>query len=150
MTIIMTTTTAERVLAIAGRWIGTPYRHQGAAEGIGCDCLGLVRGIWRELYGAEPEPVPPYAMDWAARSGDERLEAAARRHFRPLAHLREAVPGDLLLFRFRPDQLARHAGILATDGYFIHAYEQAGVIRSALVQGFVRRIAGCYRVTEVS
>ncbi len=69
-----------RVQAIAGTWIGTPYRHQGAMKGVGCDCLGLVRGIWRELYGQEPEAVPAYAPDWAERSGEERLMAAAERH----------------------------------------------------------------------
>ena len=29
------------------RWIGTPYRHQASLKGVGCDCLGLVRGVWR-------------------------------------------------------------------------------------------------------
>lgn len=140
--------TGERVLAIARRWIGTPYRHQGSTEGVGCDCLGLVRGIWRELYGDEPETAPPYAPDWAERSGEERLLAAAARHFLPLAELAEAGPGDLLLFRFRPQFSAKHAGILDEHGYFIHAYEQAGVIRSALVQGYRRRVAGCYRFPE--
>lgn len=138
----------QRVLRIAERWIGTPYRHQGSAEGIGCDCLGLVRGIWRELHGAEPELPPPYAPDWAERAGEDRLEAAARRHFAMLPGLAEARPGDLLLFRFRPHFAAKHLGILAGEAYFIHAYEQAGVIRSALVPGFRRRITGCYRFPD--
>lgn len=135
----------EKALALAVTWIGTPYRHQGAAKGIGCDCLGLVRGIWRELYGTEPEPVPAYATDWAERTGDERLIAAARRHFQVLGGLEGAEPGDLLLFRFRPHGVAKHAGILEHGGYFIHAYEQAGVIRSALVPSWRRRVAGVFR-----
>eukprot|EP01032_Pedospumella_encystans_P000313 gene313-351_t len=90
-----------QVLAIAGRWIGTPYRHQGAVKGVGCDCLGLVRGIWRELYGAEPEAVPAYAPDWAERAGEERLMAAAGRHFVNVPSFDESLPGDLVLFRFR-------------------------------------------------
>lgn len=102
-----------QVLAIAGRWIGTPYRHQGAVKGVGCDCLGLVRGIWRELYGAEPEAVPAYAPDWAERAGEERLMAAAGRHFLAVPSFDESLPGDLVLFRFRPHLAAKHAGILA-------------------------------------
>ncbi|KAB2949447.1 MAG: hypothetical protein F9K19_23780, partial [Rhizobiaceae bacterium] len=47
--------TGRRVLEAAIGWIGTPYRHQASRKGVGCDCLGLVRGIWRELYGSEPE-----------------------------------------------------------------------------------------------
>lgn len=102
-----------QVLAIAGTWISTPYRHQGAVKGVGCDCLGLVRGIWRELYGAEPEAVPAYQPDWAERAGEERLMLAADRHFLPVASLAESLPGDLVLFRFRPHLAAKHAGILA-------------------------------------
>lgn len=143
-------TTAESILTIAERWIGTPYRHQASSRGIGCDCLGLVRGIWRDVYGGEPELPPPYTVDWAERRGEERLEDAARRHFLPVAGLAEARPGDLLLFRFRPQFAAKHVGILAEHDRFIHAYEQAGVIRSALVPGWRRKIAGCCRFPQLS
>ncbi|NBB51022.1 peptidase [Rhizobium sp. CRIBSB] len=164
------------VLAIARTWIGTPYRHQGAVKGVGCDCLGLVRGIWRELYGAEPEAVPAYAPDWAERAGEERLMAAAGRHFLAVPLFEESLPGDLVLFRFRPHLAAKHAGILARvpvengdrgcgDGAcggdwsddhrrvpppnaFIHAYEQSAVTLSALVPGWRRKIAGIYRFPE--
>jgi NlpC/P60 family putative phage cell wall peptidase len=100
------------VLAIARAWIGTPYRHQGAVKGLGCDCLGLIRGICRELYGAEPEAVPAYAADWAERTGEERLLQAAGRHFLVVPSFAESRPGDLVLFRFRPHLAAKHAGIL--------------------------------------
>ncbi len=39
----------DRVVAIARDWIGTPYVHQASAQGAGCDCLGLLRGVWRAL-----------------------------------------------------------------------------------------------------
>ncbi|MHA7970335.1 NlpC/P60 family protein [Rhizobium sp. CAU 1783] len=135
----------ERVVAVAEAWIGTPYRHQGAVKGVGCDCLGLVRGIWREIYGAEPEAVAPYAPDWAERGGRERLIEAAARHCSPVAGIGQALPGDLLIFRFRPQFAAKHAGILASPETFIHAYEQAAVIRSALVPSWRGRLAGIYR-----
>lgn len=139
----------ERVLAIAGRWIGTPYRHQASREGVGCDCLGLVRGIWREIYGAEPEIVPAYAPDWAERSGEERLLEAGLRHFGPSFAFAEARPGDLLLFRWRAGCAAKHAGIFAGEGHFIHAYEQAAVVRSPLTPGWARRIAAVHRFPEI-
>ncbi|THV25809.1 NlpC/P60 family protein [Peteryoungia ipomoeae] len=143
------------VLQIATAWIGTPYRHQASTLGIGCDCLGLVRGIWRGLYGTEPEAVPAYQPDWAERSGEERLMAAAARHFLTLSGFAEAIPGDLVLFRFRPGLAAKHAGILtrrsAAQGppdAFIHAYEQGAVTCSALVPAWRARIAGLYRFPE--
>ena len=71
--------TRSAVLAEARDWIGTPYQHQASAKHAGCDCLGLVRGVWRALYGAEPEEAPAYTPDWAERHGAETLMDAARR-----------------------------------------------------------------------
>jgi NlpC/P60 family putative phage cell wall peptidase len=60
-----TKVTRADIACEARRWIGTPYRHQASLHGVGCDCLGLVRGVWRAFYGDEPEVTPAYASDWA-------------------------------------------------------------------------------------
>lgn len=142
--------TSVLMLNIAAGWIGTPYRHQASMKGVGCDCLGLVRGVWRELYGAEPEEPEPYAPDWAERGGRERLAEAALRHFGPPVDRTDMQPGDVLLFRFRPGAAAKHLGILADEGRFIHAYEQAGVVSSPLVPSWARRIVAVHRFPEQS
>ncbi|MFK0331692.1 NlpC/P60 family protein [Rhizobium sp. NPDC090275] len=139
---------STEVLRLAEGWIGTPYRHQASLKGVGCDCLGLIRGIWRELYGTEPERPPPYAPDWAERGGGDRLMEAALRHFGPPLPLVEARPGDVLLFRWRPQLAAKHAGILSGERQFIHAYEQAAVVTSPLVPSWRRRISGVFRFPE--
>ena len=141
---------AERIIAIAESWIGTPYRHQGATRGIGCDCIGLIRGIWRELYGEEPEPVGPYAPDWAERGGEDRLLEAGIRLFGPALGLGQMQPSDLLLFRWRPDTMVKHAGILDGPSHFIHAYEQMAVTRSVLVPSWRRKIAAVHRFPRAS
>ena len=69
---------AEAVIAAARGWIGTPYLHQASLKGVGTDCLGLVRGVWREVMGAEPEAPPPYAPGWAEMGGGEAMAEAAR------------------------------------------------------------------------
>jgi NlpC/P60 family putative phage cell wall peptidase len=140
----------SEVVRIARGWIGTPYRHQGTAKGVGCDCLGLVRGVWRELYGSEPEQPGPYGTDWAERSGEERLLEAAMRHFGVAIASNGMQPGDLLLFRWQAGTAAKHAGILSAERHFIHAYEQAGVIESALVPGWRKRIAGVFRFPQLA
>ena len=132
-----------RVLEEAASWIGTPYRHGASVKGVGCDCLGLVRGVWRALYGEEPERVPPYASDWAEAGGGDPLLDAARRHMTE-CDIRNAQPGDLLLFRWRDGTAAKHLGILAEGGRFIHAYEGHAVFASALVPQWKRRIAGAF------
>jgi NlpC/P60 family putative phage cell wall peptidase len=130
----------DRVIGIARGWLGTPYRHQASLKGVGADCLGLVRGIWRELYGAEPEPLPAYSPDWAEASGRETLAGAARRHMieRPPT---DGRPGDLLLCRWRKNYPAKHAAIVSTDGMMIHAQEGAGVCEVPLSPWWRRRIA---------
>lgn len=129
------------VLAARG-WIGTPYVHQASVKGAGCDCLGLLRGVWRDLFGAEPEAVPAYTRDWSEPQGDERLFRAAVRHLsrKPLGH---AAPGDVLLFRMREGAVAKHVGLQAEIGpspTFIHAYSGHGVIESALSAPWARRV----------
>ncbi|HVV42913.1 MAG TPA: hypothetical protein VHC94_17820 [Nitrobacter sp.] len=91
--------TRDAIVAEARAWIGTRYRHQASLKGVGCDCLGLVRGVWRHCIGDEPETPPPYAPDWAEARGEETLAAAAFRHLVPIS--REALgAGDVLLFRW--------------------------------------------------
>lgn len=142
-------TTQSRVLEIASAWIGTPYRHQATLKGVGCDCLGLLRGIWRDLYGREPETPGAYAPDWAECGCGERLAEAASRHFGPPLALAAMQPGDVLLFRWRAGAAAKHLGILDHGGRFIHAYEQAGVVSSPLVFSWARRIAFVHRFPDI-
>lgn len=130
------------LLAAARRWIGTPYRHQASLKGAGCDCLGLIRGLWREYLGDEPEPLTPYAPDWAeAAEGPEAetLLAAAERWLVPVS-LHKRQPGDVLLFRWRDGAPVKHAGILSTGEQLIHAYERVGVIECPLGTAWARRI----------
>ncbi|MFC2967853.1 NlpC/P60 family protein [Acidimangrovimonas pyrenivorans] len=140
--------TGDRAVALARGWIGTPYRHQGSAKGAGCDCLGLLRGVWLELYGAEPVAVPPYTADWAEPEGRELLlEAAGRWLVRSAA----AAPGDVLLFRMRAGSIAKHLGIAGAVGAapsFVHAYGGHGVVESALTTPWRRRIVARFQFPE--
>lgn len=130
------------IVAQARSWIGTPYLHQTACKGAGCDCLGLIRGIWREIYGREPERVPAYSMDWSEPQGEEQLWRAARRWLVPKA-LGQETPGDVLLFRMRDGGIAKHLGVAAHVGQnasFIHAYSGHSVEESPLSAPWRRRI----------
>lgn len=132
----------SRVVDAARGWIGTPYRHQSACKGAGCDCLGLVRGVWREVVGAEPEQVPAYSMDWSEPQGDEVLWRAAARWL-TAKPLRDEAEGDVILFRMREGSVAKHLGIIGRTGAeasFIHAYAGHQVSESALTLPWRRRI----------
>ncbi|MEM6371505.1 MAG: NlpC/P60 family protein [Pseudomonadota bacterium] len=126
----------------ARAWIGTPYVHQHAAQGAGCDCLGLIRGVWRAVMGCEPERPPAYSMDWSEPQGAEMLWAAALRHLSPKS-LDAAAPGDVILFRMRAGSVAKHLGIQTQIGQpaaFVHAYSGHGVVESPLSAPWARRI----------
>lgn len=58
----MTNTLPERVVIAARAWIGTPYHHQASLMGVGTDCLGLVRGVWRDIHGRDAEAPPAYSL----------------------------------------------------------------------------------------
>jgi NlpC/P60 family putative phage cell wall peptidase len=135
--------TRPDIVALARTWLGTPYHHQASAKGVGTDCIGLVRGIWRELYGREAEAAPAYTRDWAEASGRETLLEAARRHLIEIAPS-QAAPGDVLVFRYRGAAVAKHAGVLATPDTIIHAMEGAPVCEVALSPWWRRRIAGAF------
>lgn len=140
----------DDVVAAARRWIGTPYVHQSSAHGAGSDCLGLLRGIWRDVLGREPAPIPAYSMDWSEPQGEEVLWTAARRHLRTKP-LDEEAPGDVLLFRMRRNAVAKHLGIagaVATDATFIHAYTGHGVVESPLSAPWRRRIVARFEFPE--
>lgn len=143
---------AARAVASARGWIGTPYRHQASCLGSGCDCLGLLRGVWRELFGSEPASVPPYSRDWAEAGGDETLLQAARTHLVAVP-LGAAMPGDVIVFRLRDRGVAKHVGLQTRTGdapCFVHAYERHGVIESPLSAPWTRRIAGRFRFPKES
>lgn len=130
----------DAIVAAARAWIGTPYRHQASCQGAGADCLGLIRGVWRTLYGAEPGPVPAYTRDWQEPQGEERLWQAAAEYLRA----RPPGPvqsGDVLLFRVRSQSVAKHLGIATGPDNFVHAYSGRGVVEAYLSAPWRRRIA---------
>jgi NlpC/P60 family putative phage cell wall peptidase len=158
--------TRTHIVAIARTWLGTPYHHQASLKGAGTDCIGLVRGIWRDLYGCEPQTLPAYTRDWAEAHGCETLLEAARRHLVELAPT-EAEPGDILIFRWRRNAPAKHCAVLAepplracgervgvrggnkdypiVSGTMIHALEGAPVAEVAFSPWWQRRLAGTFR-----
>lgn len=129
-----------RVVDIARDWLGTPYHDQASRHGAGCDCLGLLRGIWRELLGPETLSVPAYSRDWGETGREEVLAEAAKRVLIRI-DVDQAGTGAVVLFRMRSGAIVKHCGILTAPDRFIHAYERLGVIEEPLTPAWRRRIA---------
>lgn len=131
------------VVRLARGWIGTPYHHQASARGVGADCLGLVRGVWRELHGHEAEIVPAYSRDWAEASGRETMLEGARRQLVEIDP-KEAGAGDVVVFRLRPGTVAKHAAIVASATTMVHAMEGGAASEVTMGPWWRRRVAGAF------
>ena len=148
------------IVAIARSWIGTPYVHQASVKGAGCDCLGLLRGVWRELRGEEAEAPPPYSPDWAEARGEETLHDALARHLNEI-ELKDIAPGDVVLFRMVARGPAKHCGIIGCatasllerggaekDGALtlIHARQNKRVSEEAFSAPWRKKLAFAFRI----
>lgn len=137
---------SEIVVAAAREFLGTPYRHQASLPGVGCDCLGLLRGVWRALYGAEPMAMPPYRADLR-----DPLNAGALRRAAERLLVRETGPldaGQVVLFRLSGMAEPKHCGILLGPTRFIHAQERLGVVEANLTEAWARRVWGRFGFPE--
>ncbi|MFN7110537.1 MAG: NlpC/P60 family protein [Brevundimonas sp.] len=139
---------AAAVVAAARAWLGTPYRHQASVKGVGADCLGLVRGVWREVVGEEPEGLPAYSPDWAETGGRETLLEAAGRWLKPVP-VEAMRAGDVLLFRMSPGAAVKHCAILSDLGgpepRMVHAYWGRAVVESWMGTWWRRRLVAVFR-----
>lgn len=134
---------ADAVIAAARVFIGTPYRHQASLAGAGCDCLGLLRGVWRALYGAEPMTVPAYRADMRDPSNAGALRRAAEALL--VAEAGPLAAGQVVLFRIGGMAEPKHCGILVGPARFIHAQERLGVVEADLTEAWARRVSGRFR-----
>jgi NlpC/P60 family putative phage cell wall peptidase len=135
--------TRPRIVETARAWIGTPYHHQASVRGAGCDCLGLIRGVWRDLYRCEPEAPPPYSPDWGECGEVEHLLDAATRHMIPIAVV-DAREGDVLAFRMRERCMAKHLAIKTSEWSMTHAQSDDSVREVTLTPYWRRHIAAAF------
>lgn len=135
------------IIAEAESWIGTPFRHQGRAKGVGVDCVGLPVAVAQALgllpgdydtgpYGRQPNP----------RELLSRAAAVGRR-----VDIADAGPGDVLLLALPPDRVPMHFGILDYAGGLIHASEPLGrVVRHGMTPEWWRQVHAVYRLPGVA
>jgi len=134
----MTRPALDRAIVQAARgWLGTPYHHQQSAKGVGTDCLGLVRGVWREVIGPEAEIIPAYSSSWLT-GGDDVLLKALRRHMEPVYGINA---GRVLAFRYRQGQPLSHLAVATGTSTMIHAYHKGAVMEVDISSWWMRRCA---------
>ena len=115
-------------------------------KSLGCDCLGLLRGVYKEVTGREPENPPPYSPSWDEVGSQELMLAAANKF---LVKTDTIIPGNVLIFRMRRNSVAKHCGIVISQNTMVHAHFSHGVIEENLGSYWISRIAGIFSFPEV-
>lgn len=116
----------QAIVREARSWIGTRYRHQGRAKGIGVDCIGLIGGIAAalNLTGAQEWAMDRDLHNYARTPDPTLLLAACLRYFDRVASVAEAREGDILLFSLQNQP--RHFAVISVAGSgpmrVVHAY----------------------------
>ena len=120
----------QDIIASARDWLGTPFHHQASEKHTGCDCLGLLRGVWFDLYGHSVSTALVYDVSWMRHGKDLLLEALQESLLR--VRSTEILPGHVLLFRWRPYWAASHLAIATSPDTIIHAQDGCGVCEVSL------------------
>ena len=134
------------VIKNANLWLGTPYQHQASYLGVGSDCLGLIRGIYKKIYKKDPCHIPNYSRRVYANEPEILLEMA--QNYLNEIVLETLLPGHVLLFRMRLDLPARHLGILVDDNHMIHAAEGHFVLKSVYNHWWRRKTVAAFSFPE--
>ena len=115
------------VVAEAMTWLGTNYHAHARIKGVGVDCAQFVLGVYTVALGITEPEIPPYAIDWFMHSSQEKYLEGLAPYMMERSHLPpDALPGDLVLFRF--GRANSHAGIVTAWPEFVHADRQIGKV----------------------
>ncbi|MEX0971532.1 MAG: NlpC/P60 family protein [Paracoccaceae bacterium] len=126
-----------RICAAARGWIGTPYHHAQSARGLGCDCVGLLVGVYEEVTGRPAPPLPSYGPSWADGGAETLLRGLATRLY-PATGI---DAGTIITFRYRRYLPARHVAIATGPDRMIHAYDKRAVAEVEISHWWRQRIA---------
>ena len=135
------------VVKTARGWLGTPYLHQSSVKQVGCDCLGLVVGVYQELFDNPKIKLPPYTANWRDRAYEAELMAIAEDHLSEDTQIC-MEPGRIALFQMARGYPLKHCGIITSRDQFIHAQERIGVAEVPLSDWWHKRVRKTFYFQE--
>lgn len=118
----------QDVIDEARRWVGTPFHHQASTIGVGCDCIGLIRGIGRNLELAGPTP-----QEWRTMGGYSRVPSPRIMGAHMMKYMEQTTdpkPGDVAWIAWRKG-IPMHVAVISQMGdrtMLIHASEGFGKV----------------------
>lgn len=137
---------AYLIIKEALEWLGTPYKHESRLKGVGCDCIGLVIGVWEKVFGESiPIDIPKYSPDWNDHKMDDPMVKQAARVMKRVP-VNALKPSNVIVFRMNPNMAAKHCGILISDKQFIHSYSRSSVRLENMTQSWKRKIVAGFEM----
>lgn len=141
---------SNKVEKAARDLIGTRYMLGYSKPKIGCDCIGVIEHVWREVRGDSPPLRAPATVDYYNDPRDLLLNGARRY----LQELKLAELGAVLVFRIRDTPGCSHIGICSEmkEGQpyrFIHAHDGRmvrKVVETTLGTLWLLRLAGIFKI----
>lgn len=134
---------ADRVIAEARTWIGTPWHHLARVKGAGVDCAQFLVAVFAAAGAIEPFEADYYPADWHMHRDEPRFLEMLLRHGERVT---DPQPGDVVMFNF--GRHAAHGGIVIAWPLIIHAFRDEGAVCYTHVVGspIEDRVAGFFRV----
>lgn len=149
--------TRADIVAEARTWIGTPFQHQQSAKQVASDCIGLVRGVFREV-GLRSEPV--VRTQAAAFAGYARSpDGVSFKRFCDMTMLSieigDMLPGDVALFAY-VRRMPHHCAIVGDYAHgglsMIHSIgpgNEGEVVEHRFDDSWRKRLVAAYSIPGV-
>lgn len=139
------TATRAQIVTTAREWLGTPYKHQASLKGVGCDCVGLIKGLSHELKLTEYDTLGASDQkynNYSQMPDSAFMREALGRWLTPI-RIQDVQDGDVLFLAWVKDP--QHLA-LKTDIGILHSYLQARkVVEHALDAAWAAKIIAAYR-----
>jgi hypothetical protein len=136
----------NKIVEKAREWIGTPFHEQGRHKGIGCDCVGLILGIAKDIGAISLTGKPWDKCDMSTYDTDEDSQIMLEllpKNF-PTAK-KQFELGNILLIEIIPN---KYHVCLITDEMplrIIHSCSSIGVVTEhRIIPSWKKQIKGCF------
>ena len=119
------------IISVADQWIGTPFHEQGRQKSVGCDCIGLILGVAKEVGAISLTNQPwdqCYVHAYDPLTDSQLLVELMPKYFMEVPIFPgikiSPQPGDILLIQITQNQY--HLSIQSYNNRIIHSCSSIG------------------------
>ncbi|MDJ0579101.1 NlpC/P60 family protein [Crocosphaera sp.] len=134
----------NKFLKEADEWVGTPRMDGQCKKQVGCDCVGLLIGVAKEIgYLPGDYKEPNY---YQTARGDS-LVKILEKHLKLTDRTKDSfIVGDIVVIEYG-NQLT-HVGIIYSENLIIHSHRKMGVVKVNVDQALKRKIKKVFELWD--